>query len=316
MLRQLVLSRVMARLSRPRLSTAIEQFLHWRERNGWRSDGYGANSATIRSYRAELARFQRFADHAGLGDPYVSDIDREIIERFRLSISLGRRIGAGDLRPLSLETTKRRLVVLRQLLRYANRQEWLSEDLAASIRIPVPTVLLPKTLRSDDLERLLYRSRASSLKEKRDRAFLLFLLSTGARLSEVLGLDQSDLKHNGLSFPGRRTHSVAVLTKRARSALEAYLEARVDNCPALFIGLQPARQGSGDNRLTPTGARYICRSLARRLEIESFNPRQVRHTTGTLLQARVTAAALGLAGAGSVAGYRRLAREALEQAGV
>jgi hypothetical protein len=52
------------------------------------------------------------------------------------------------------------------------------------------------------------------------------------------------------------------------------------------------------------------------LQIESFNPRQIRHTTGTLLQARVTAAALGLAGPGSVAGYRRLAREALERAGV
>jgi site-specific recombinase XerD len=252
---QLVLSGAMARLSHPRLSTAIEQFLHWRERNGWRSDGYGANAATIRSYRAELARFQRFADDIGLGDPYLSDIDREIIERFRISINLGRRVGASDPRPLSLETTKRRLVVLRQLLRYANRQEWLSEDLGASIGIPVPTVLLPRTLRSDHLERLLSQLRASTLKEKRDKAFLLFLLSTGARLSEVLRLDRSDLKPNGLSFPGRPTQRVAVLTKGARRALEAYLTARVDSCPALFIGLQPARQGSGTNRLSPTGAR-------------------------------------------------------------
>lgn len=189
--------------------------------------------------------FVDIADDAGLGDPYLSDLDREIIDRFRLSINLGRRSGARDLRPLSLETTKRRLVVLRQLLRYAKRQEWLSEDLGASIGIPVPTVLLPKSLRSDDLERLLYRLGASTLKERRDKAFLLLLLSTGARLSEVLSLDRSDLKPNGLSFPGRRTHQVAVLTKRARSALEAYLKARVDSCPALFIGLQPGAKDQG-----------------------------------------------------------------------
>ena len=77
-----------------------------------------------------------------------------------------------------------------------------------------------------------------------------------------------------------------MLTKRARGALEAYVAARKDHSPALFIGLQPARRGAHTERLTPTGARYICAAVARKLQMPSFGPRQLRHTTGTLLQER------------------------------
>jgi hypothetical protein len=57
---------------------------------------------------------------------------------------------------------------------------------------------------------------------------------------------------------------------------------------------------------SPTGARYICAAVARRLQMPSFGPRQLRHTTGTLLQEQtgdsvLTAKTLGLASQRSVA---------------
>lgn len=106
----------------------------------------------------------------------------------------------------------------------------------------------------------------------------------------------------------------AVLTKRTRRALESYVSAREDRSAALFIGLQPARRGAATARLTPTGARYICVAVAGRLHIPSFSPRQLRHTTGEMLQQKgdsvLTAETLGLASQRSVAVYDALAQAA------
>jgi integrase len=119
-----------------------------------------------------------------------------------------------------------------------------------------------------------------------------------------------------------------LITENARQAMDEYLAARRDSSPALFVGLQPASRAAGDNRLTPQGARFICRRLAGRLGIAPFHPHRLRHTLGTLLQdrigdARLTAETLGHVGLASVAGYtkisearRRQALEVAEEAGL
>ena len=57
--------------------------------------------------------------------------------------------------------------------------------------------------------------------------------------------------------------------------MEDYLAARTDPSPALFIGFQPAKKNSADNRLTVQGANHICRQLALRLGIPAFHPPRV-----------------------------------------
>ena len=126
---------------------------------------------------------------------------------------------------------------------------------------------------------------------------------------------------------GDRERSV-LITDAARVAVDQYLAARNDPSPALFIRLQPATRASGDNRLTPRGARFICRGLAAELGIPGFHPHRLRHTLGTVLQeqlgdARLTAETLGHAGLASGAGHtriserrRRQALEAVEAAGL
>jgi site-specific recombinase XerD len=82
------------------------------------------------------------------------------------------------------------------------------------------------------------------------------------------------------------------------------------------------------NRLTPTGARYICRQVARQLGIPAFHPHRLCQTLGTLVQeqlgdARLTPDTLGHAGLGTVAGYtkitaarRQALKDRLERAGL
>jgi site-specific recombinase XerD len=162
-----------------------------------------------------------------------------------------------------------------------------------------------------------------TLAQKRDRALILLLLSTGARISEILRLDRNDWKPERLWVLGKGDRErVVQVTEKARAAVEDYLTAREDPSPALFIGFQPASKAAHSNRLTTAGAQHVCRQLAHRLDIPAFHPHQLRHTLGTLLQetigdARLTAETLGHRGLGSVSGYTKITdqrrREAYEE---
>jgi site-specific recombinase XerD len=209
------------------------------------------------------------------------------------------------------------------ILRFCAREEWLPGDLGATIDVPRLPERLPKPLDAGDRDLLLEVLPAETLEELRDRALVLFLLSTGCRISEALRLDVEDWDPRRMRVIGKGDRERTVtLINRARQAVEGYLAARDDPSPALFIGFQPATRGARENRLTADGARHVCREVARRLGIPAFRPHQLRHTLGTMLQevmgdARLTAETLGHRGLASVSGYTKITdarrREAYEE---
>ena len=301
------------------LSQAIDEFLSWQELDRHRSPG------TIREYRKDLAGFTEFAG-GDVGVPDVAGIDRDLLRAYQRHLA---RLTTERGRPLAVATRHRRLVTLRSFLRFAAREEWLAGDLGTTIDLPGLPERLPKPLEAATRDRLLDALPRRTLAEKRDRALLTFLLSTGCRIAEALALDRAALRRDRVTVRGKGDRErVVVLTDRARTAVRDYLSARTDASPALFIGFQPASKDTRDNRLSANGARHICQRVARELALAPFHPHQLRHTLGTLLQetvgdARLTAETLGHHGLGSVAGYtkvsdrqRRAAYEALERGGL
>ncbi len=173
---------------------------------------------------------------------------------------------------------------------------------------------------------------ARTLKDKRDKALILLLLSSGARIAELLRLHRQDWTHSRLILRGKGGRQrTALVTKRARKAVDAYMNAREkrgETSPALFIGFHPASASSRNNRLTLAGARHISIGLAQRAGIPRFQFRDLRDTLGCLVQEhcedpRLTADTLGFVGLASVAGYvnfakgrRPSARKAVEAVGL
>lgn len=286
------------------LSQAVDEFISWQELDRHRSPG------TIREYRKDLAGFQKFAG-ADVGVPDVAEIDRDLLRAYQRKLARLTIEGARP-RPLAAATRQRRLVTLRSFLRYAAREEWLAGDLGTTIDLPRLPQRLPKPLERDDRDRLLIAMPASTLPEKRDRALIAFLLSTGCRIAEALALNRADVRQERITVRGKGDRErVVLITERARAAMRAYLAARDDSSPALFVSFQPASKKDPDNRLTANGARYICQQVSRHLALATFHPHQLRHTLGTLLQetvgdARLTAETLGHRGLGSVAGYTKV----------
>ena len=298
------------------LSQAIGEYLSWLELDRGRS------RRTVAEYQADLGRFAAFAGGDD-GVPDVAGIGRELLRAYQRHLARLQAGPEGSRRPLAVSTRARRLVALRSFLRFAAREEWLPGDLGTGIDVPKLPERLPKPLADGERDLLLEDLPAQTLPQKRDKAFILFLLSTGARIDEALRLDRDDWRPDRMRVIGKGDRERTVLiTEKARQAVEGYLAARTDPSPALFTGFQPATKNSPGNRLTVQGANHICRQLALRLGIPRFHPHRLRHTLGTFLQetmgdARLTAETLGHRGLGSVSGYTKITdarrREAYEQ---
>lgn len=293
------------------LGDAVDEYLTWLELDRH------ASRRTVAEYRADLGRFQAF-----VGEPHrsVGELDRDLLRAYQRQLARVLTGPVGGRHPLAATTRARRLVSLRSFLRFCAREQWLPGDLGANVDVPRLPERLPKPLEAMHRDRLLSGLPGSTLAERRDRALILFLLSTGCRVSEALRLDRLDWRSDRVTVRGKGDRErVVTVTERARRAMESYLASRDDPSPALFIGLAPASRGAATNRLTPRGARHLCHQLAQRTDIPPFHPHQLRHTLGTLLQetvgdARLTAETLGHRGLGSVAGYTKISDSRRRQA--
>src|ERR1700674_3993317 len=181
----------------------------------------------------------------------------------------------------------RALVAIRSWLRWLAKEGLVERDLSNGITLPKLEQRLPKPIDPDELIRLLAALPTQTLADKRDRALVQFLISTGCRISEALALDRTDFPRTGnrlvVTGKGSKQRSV-YLTADARSALEDYLAVREDACMALFVNFDRSVEDDRGRRLTPAGARFIVRRLRKQLGAWSFkSPHVARHTAATTL---------------------------------
>ena len=184
------------------------------------------------------------------------------------------RTGDEEHPPLAVSSVGRAVVAVRGLHAFARAQGLTVDDPAREVAPPPPPRRLPKAITIDEVERLLDAAGSTDDPDPRvlrDRALLEFLYGTGARISEVTGLDVDDLDHLArdpavmLSGKGGKQRYVPV-GRYAVRALDAYLVQRPSSprgrrrqagVPAVFLN---ARGG----RLTRQGAWGVLREAAGR----------------------------------------------------
>jgi integrase/recombinase XerC len=176
-------------------------------------------------------------------------------------------------------TIARRMAALRSWCRFLCRQGVLTSNPADGLRGPRQDRKLPHFLGEDDLVRLLEAPSADTPMGLRDRAILETLYSAGLRVSELTGLNRTDLDlDSGIATvrgKGRRER-LALLGSRAVEALGHWLAAR-DAVAAGKTGR--ARDAvflnKNASRLT---SRSVGRLLEKYLAQAGLDPRTSPHT--------------------------------------
>ena len=205
--------------------------------------GLAAN--TVESYRRDLNRYAEVL--AARGKTELGDVTAVDVAEFRAAL----RTGDDDHPPLATSSVGRAVVAVRGLHAFARAQGLTVDDPAREVAPPPPPRRLPKAITVDEIERLLDAAGSTDDPDPRvlrDRALLEFLYGTGARISEVTGLDVDDLDH--LAAGPRRAGSAARAASSATSPSAATRSAR--STPTWCAGVRPSRPPPSGGRHRPS----------------------------------------------------------------
>lgn len=198
-----------------------------------------ASEHTIKSYRRDIKHLSRYCTDKAIAqwtDLQHTDIRAHIAGRHR--------------KGLSSKSLQRELSAIRSFYHYLLKKGQASANPAQHIQAPKQDRKLPKTLDVDQLSGLL-EAGASSLLEIRDLAMFELFYSSGLRLSELSGLDVTDLDlpDNTLTVrigKGGKSRVLPVGSK-AVTAIENWLQQRAIKIPAidsaLFVSTRGTRLG-------------------------------------------------------------------------
>jgi len=207
---------------------------------------------TAAAYRRDLERLTGYCTDQQVND--WSGIDNLLARRW-----LGRLHQQG----LSGTSIQRMLSSARSLFRWLSRERIASGNPFDALKAPRKPRKLPDTLDIDAVQRLV-SIEGDDLLTVRDRAILELFYSSGLRLSELTGLDLTDIDiHAGqarVTGKGSKTRIVPV-GRLAQKAIQQWLSMRPQiarvNEQALFISKRGTRLGvrSVEKRLKHWAAR-------------------------------------------------------------
>ena len=195
----------------------------------------------------------------------------------------------------------RKLSAVRSLFAYLYRSDLLPENV--TLKVDVPKIREKEIIRLEDdevvgvLDELQGADTFSSDRKNtynnkntkpRDNAIVTLLLGTGIRVSELVGLDLSDIDFDNNSFTVTRKgekRSILYFSDDIALVLQDYLVFRAEqlkkhkspDVPALFLSLQ-------DNRISVRAVELIVKKYASSVTpLKHITPHKLRSTYGTAL---------------------------------
>jgi integrase/recombinase XerD len=247
----------------------------------------GVAANTLSSYRRDLRRYTAHLATRGIDD--IGKVVEEDVSDFLVSL----RHGDSELgsTPLSAVSAARALIAVRGFHRFAEAEGLTTLDVARAVKPPTPTRRLPKSISIDDVVALLDGAGGDGETDGpltlRNRALLEVLYSTGARISEAVGLDVDDVDTHSRSVllrgKGGKQRMVPI-GRPAIGALDAYfvrgrpdLARRGKGTPGIFLN-------SRGGRLSRQSAWQVLQDAAERAGIAaSVSPHTLRHSFATHL---------------------------------
>lgn len=232
----------------------------------------GLSLNTIENYSHYLNRFYEFA-----GDINVKSIDLNLVSKWRQW--LNRKTNANG-RSISRTTQNYHLIALRAFLKYLSKKS-ISSLAPEKIELSISKRPQVSFLTKEEIDELFKVCSGESELEKRNRAIIELLYSTGLRVSELVGLDRENINMSREEFSirgkGQKDRPV-YLTTMAKKVLQDYLKTRVDNFKPLFIHYSGSKSELNDGNYTRLTTRSIQRIIQKYARLAGINKKVTPHT--------------------------------------
>ena len=256
-----------------------------------------ASPHTLRSYRGDLEQFRAYLSPPDSREVPLAEIDHRMIREF---------LGHLHDRQLQKRSMARKLASLRSFFKHCSREGLVKDNPARLVATPKLPIRIPAVLSAEEMNAFLdhlatmdapRRSRRSKygkesgLLLQRDRAILEMLYAAGLRVSELTGLDVSDVdrKEQMLRVVGKgNKERIVPYGSKAEQALEAYGPVRAallrkagsrGQAQAVFLNQQGRR----------LGVRSVDRIVKKYVRLVNVNwelhPHSLRHAFATHLLA-------------------------------
>jgi tyrosine recombinase XerC len=231
-----------------------------------------ASAHTITNYKIDLDSFSTFLEEKGIKD--ISGVDHLALRMFLARMRE---------KNYAKKTMARKLASLRSLFRFLYREGYIKSNPATTISSPRLDKKLPKFLDVAKAGMLMEKPDKGTMAGSRDSAILETLYSTGMRVSELVGLDFSDIDliSGVVKVLGKGSKErVVPIGDKALEAIRRYNEkksGKLKTKEALFLN-------NRGGRLTDRSVRRMLDKYIKACAIEEkISPHSLRHSFATHL---------------------------------
>ncbi len=253
------------------------------------------SALTIKEYRYDLILFFRFlkmdlgkvkiSEDMKFEDIPIDDINEAFLNRITQDDLFAFMIYLSRERKASSATRARKAATLKSFFRYLfQKKRIIKDDPSYELETPRRPKRLPKYLNLDQSVHLLQTAEHSEkASAERDFCILTLFLNCGMRLSELQGIDLSDIREDTLRVVGKGNKERTIyLNQACLRALQDYYPVR-DQMPkkdpqALFL----SKRGT---RISTQMIQNIIKGLFARsgIDTKTYSVHKLRHTAATLM---------------------------------
>jgi site-specific recombinase XerD len=248
----------------------------------------GKSKNTSKEYYYDLRTFLRFlkinnnlvSDSAPFDEITISDITVEMLSEVTLSDLYAYMAYVNRARGNSASSRSRKVSSLKSFYRYLTvNAGYFKNNPAKDLESPKIGKTLPRYLDLDGSIALLN----AAAENKRDYCMLTLLLNCGLRVSELTGINISDIKKDTLTIVGKGNKERTIyLNNACINAIKSYMEIRpkdkVKDRDALFLN-------KNNERISPRGVQLIVKKYLglAGLDTKKYSTHKLRHTAATLM---------------------------------
>jgi site-specific recombinase XerD len=189
---------------------------------------------TVKSYKTDLIQFEHYLlESSGLQKIHWNLITKKSLRGFMVFLQ-----GAD----ISLRSVARKIATIKSFFKYLSREEIISQNPSASIKMPKYDKKLPEFISPEEIRQIFKIPNSGSFEDMRDLAILELFYGTGIRLSELVNIKVTDIyfKEDLIRVIGKgNKERIIPFGSYARDILLKYLENRTqivaENVDNVFV---------------------------------------------------------------------------------